>query len=247
MILRFGLLGCIAVGALGLTAVEADSATLTGSVSLQITNATVSGTDDGSGGLSDLTIAGDFGTLNTLSSTTKVIDAWRISGAIDYADPALTTPLSETGAANQSWANLTSGFLDAPTTSLFTFVAFFNNMVNTAIGGGGTGTGTGSIGGAPVEWEVFSVIVDDPPPIPVQTSGSFSLTVTDDIDDFFATMGEFLGTPRDIAGVTGPAGSPFALNLTVSQIPLPASLPLLLGGMGVFGLVAWRRRTRAAA
>jgi len=37
------------------------------------------------------------------------------------------------------------------------------------------------------------------------------------------------------------------ISLTVSQTPLPAALPLFLGGLSVMGVLGWRRRRKAAA
>jgi hypothetical protein len=36
-------------------------------------------------------------------------------------------------------------------------------------------------------------------------------------------------------------------NFTVTETPLPAALPLFAGGLGVLGLLGWRRKRKAAA
>ena len=57
--------------------------------------------------------------------------------------------------------------------------------------------------------------------------------------------GAAIGDPGTIGIVPGLSG--FLSSAPVdAQIPLPAALPLLAGGLGLIGLVGWRRRRRAS-
>ncbi|MCB1340276.1 MAG: VPLPA-CTERM sorting domain-containing protein [Pseudooceanicola sp.] len=68
-----------------------------------------------------------------------------------------------------------------------------------------------------------------------------------DISDFFgqtfAARGQSLGDNGDSAKQYGTAGNePDDPGVGINPVPLPAGLPLLLGAMGVFGVVARRRK-----
>lgn len=237
---------------------QAGASTLTGSVDLSISNATVSGTLDGDNNLSQIIIGGDFSTFNTLSCLNGCPATWTVGGLVTYGPSSTgsagTTPLSETGASGLGWSMLRTSFLDQNIPSLFTFVSFFDNKVVTALTAGGDASGTNSIGGSTVGWTVTGASLDDPGPVPIATSGAFTLTVNPDglgggLDGFLAVFGDFF--QGDIGGLLDDDGAPFSASFTVapssdtpSVIPVPASLPLLAGGLGVFGLMAWRRRTR---
>ena len=238
---------------------QAGASTLTGSVDLSISNATVSGTLDGDNNLNRIIIGGDFGTFNNLSCLNGCPATWTVSGQIDYGPSSTgstgTSAATENGANGLDWSQVRTSFLDQNIPSLFTFVSFFDNMVVTALTSGGAASGTNGIGGSSVGWTVTGATLDDPGPVPIATSGAFTMTVNPDgldggLDGFLAVFGNFF--QGDIAGLLDDDGAPFSASFTVapssadpSVIPLPASLPLLAGGLGMFGLMAWRRRSRA--
>lgn len=238
-----------------------EASTLTGSVELNIVGATVSGTLDGDNNLVRLDIAGDFTTLNTLSCYTTCTNSWIVGGTVDYGPSSTavsgTSILSETGGGGLNWNQVRTS--PATATSLFSFISFFDNMVSTALGSGGAATGTRNIGTSSVDWSVTGAQIE-PPFIfeeRIATSGSFEMRVNpsldiDGLNGFLSVFGGFPGIPEDIAGITaGPQPIEAAFTVTPQSapgvIPLPASLPLLAGGLGVFGLAAWRRRSRPAA
>lgn len=73
--------------------------------------------------------------------------------------------------------------------------------------------------------------------------------VIDFADPFLSNVGLFYGIGRDIADIVGlrVSGDGFVLDelrIATSAVPVPAALPLLLGGLGLLG--AARRRARPA-
>jgi len=46
---------------------------------------------------------------------------------------------------------------------------------------------------------------------------------------------------------SGSEASPIIDNVTVSETPIPATLPLFATGLGAFGLLGWRRKRKNAA
>ena len=71
-------------------------------------------------------------------------------------------------------------------------------------------------------------------------SGTFIATLIGTIPTF--------GTYRMIANITADGGNNITINsATVSAVPLPAALPLLMSALGVFGFFGWRRKRMAAA
>jgi hypothetical protein len=77
-----------------------------------------------------------------------------------------------------------------------------------------------------------------------------------------ATIGSAQANTITFAGPTAPASSgPFSLGtssgeflqpevpdgLTLSQVPLPAALPLSGTGLGALGLLGWRRKGKSRA
>lgn len=82
----------------------------------------------------------------------------------------------------------------------------------------------------------------------VNSTGSSNLEDFFSGDSFTANLtGDFNPTGVDYSlfvGVTGEA--PTNVTLTVSEVPLPAALPLLAGALGFGGFVARRKRRQAA-
>lgn len=235
-----------------------DAATVAGAVTLDITDGRVSGTaDSGTGALTSLTVAGSFATRNTLCCLVTKVDAWQMTSDVTYFPSTggqESSQLVEIGAPGRSWSNLRADFLDAPVTSLFTFISFFDSMVTQGLTGGGTATGTDEIGGVPTDWSVnatLNLFQDIQGNRDIRTSGTFEFTVNPSetlggLDDFYATFGSFTGIGDDTAGLVS-GDQEFMAKFRVAAIPLPGALPMLAGGLGVFGMIAWRRKQRLAA
>ena len=47
--------------------------------------------------------------------------------------------------------------------------------------------------------------------------------------------------------VTSASGFDYLAGVTLTAVPVPAAFPLLAGGLGLMGLLGWRRKRRAAA
>jgi hypothetical protein len=86
---------------------------------------------------------------------------------------------------------------------------------------------------------------------PAQTSGGVT-TITPSggafaIDSFFDVFVEFgLDTPTPLHQLFGP-NEFVAAAPTLSETPLPATLPLFASGLGALGLLGWRRKRKNAA
>ena len=52
---------------------------------------------------------------------------------------------------------------------------------------------------------------------------------------------------EDFSGAGATAGNAYFDNVRLSSVPVPAALPLFASGLGVMGLLGWRRRRRKAA
>jgi len=89
------------------------------------------------------------------------------------------------------------------------------------------------------------------------SEGAFRLF--DDLDDFENTDGDlfaalFSGDIEDLANVnvnfaidlSGFTGDNFTLRVTATPVPLPATAPLLVAGIGAFAMMRRRKRARAA-
>lgn len=232
---------------------RAAASTITGSVVLDL-NATVQGVLDGSI-LSGILIGGSFGTRNTLSCY-ECDDQWTVFSTVEYGPS--TTGVSGTSTATagngamQQWNKVRT--TPADTVSLFSVVSFFDSIIVTALQAGGNASGMRNIGLSSVDWTVTGAQIGTNDPLTlITTSGSFTMEIgAGDLADFVGLFGGFDGIADDMAGLLSGAAQPVSATLVATPgssaavIPVPASLPLLAGGLGVFGLVAWRRRSRAA-
>ena len=230
---------------------QAAASTITGSVVLDL-NATVEEQFDDSFNLSQIDIGGSFTTLNTLTCYTECTEGWAVASTVSYGSFGSST-LVEANGEGLNWNNIRT--TPGGTVSLFSVVSFFDHIISTALGSGGNAAGTRSIGGSSVAWTVSGATVDQFLfEESVATSGSFTMSIdASDLEDFMLVFGGFDGIDRDPEGASPRGGgTPVSATVTVTPssgaavIPVPASLPLLAGGLGVFGLVAWRRRARAA-
>lgn len=228
---------------------QAAASTITGSVVLDL-NATVEEQFDDSFNLSQIDIGGSFTTLNTLTCYTECTEGWAVASTVSYGSFGSST-LVEANGAGLNWNNIRT--TPGGTVSLFSVVSFFDHIISTALGSGGNAAGTRSIGGSSVAWTVSGATVDQfLVEESVATSGNFTMSIdASDLGGFLSVFAGFEGIESDPEGLSS-GSQPVSATVTVTPssgaavIPVPASLPLLAGGLGVFGLVAWRRRARAA-
>ena len=61
-------------------------------------------------------------------------------------------------------------------------------------------------------------------------------------------LGDVFGTASNVLTVANLAAHNHSLEIgPVSEVPLPAALPLFATGLGALGLLGWRRKKKAAA
>ena len=78
---------------------------------------------------------------------------------------------------------------------------------------------------------------------------SLLLTGTDELEHFFTTAGALFQFYTFAFNGTASAGNTNVLlsQVDVSNVPLPAALPLFATGLGALGLLGWRRKRKAQA
>jgi hypothetical protein len=187
-------------------------------------------------------------TGTTSSSTTE----WKLNGATGYS----ITPGNELSEMNLFIANPAgscgSGCVNSTASGTIT-VNFTFTSGTTVIGSlketgeyqakyGGTALGcTNSPTGNTdcLNWADPNGTID------TAVNGSVLLTTTlsgfpnDTIDLTFFNANDWSMTPGIVLGVNDPSGG------GGQQTPLPAALPLFAGGLGLVGLIAWRRKRKA--
>lgn len=221
-------------------------------------------TDDDlrSGDVTNLSITGDFSTSNSL--TRFRVDAplgWQASGSLTGANGSGTVMFGETDPTPRAWSGPASdsinNFYNNGTPSLFSLISFFNRTIGDAFEAtpvlNGTGATVGGIAG--VGWQYvpsasdFTGFVGSPTfgtTSPLTTAGTFTLTIDDpDGRSDFLDLLDGLNFAYSSNGTTGLSAS-FSAAPVPSPIPVPAALPLLAAGIGLLGIVGWRRRRAAA-
>jgi hypothetical protein len=78
-------------------------------------------------------------------------------------------------------------------------------------------------------------------PFPAGVTDLQGWTRDDSIDPDWLRVG------TDIVGGATPPTFNFAFSLSGDVVPLPATLPLFASGLGVLGLLGWRRKRKAAS
>lgn len=238
------------------------AASVEGAFLLDLDNVVLTVETDGqrSGDVTDLSITGDFSTSNSL--TRFRVDAplgWEASGSLIGANGSGTVMFDETDPTPRAWSGPASdsinNFYNNGTPSLFSLISFFNRTIGDAFAGTTAGTGATVGGIAGVGWEYVPGVSDfsgfnsttfgaDWPPL--TTAGTFTLTI-DDPDgrsDFLGLL-DGLNFAYSSNGTTSLSAS-FSAAPVPSPIPVPAALPLLAAGIGLLGIVGWRRRRAAA-
>lgn len=237
----------------------AEASTVTGAIT-HASKADVYGTLDGTGAWT-LVFDGSFSVTGGLSSYLEEADDWQMDGVLD-------SPLTGMETQTETWGSPISamGLMAAniPYSSQFLFTLFANSMALSyeALSGNTDGSytfggGWGLLpGGDMAEWE-FTNLSDSSTgagPGELDITGDFVFTLSgSDVGATLDSISTFLfGTtfPTEAVLASLPSGVvPVELSLTLSPlsttphpIPLPAALPLLAGGVALFGLIGWRRR-----
>jgi hypothetical protein len=240
---------------------DAQASTVTGSVTYEAMGS-VFATRDGS----DWTVvgSGSFTASGGLSDYGAVADGWKAEGMVHVPGVGM---LSETETFDDpvSAMGLMSAILPYDS-ERFLFTLFANAMVGLETVAGGTLSDTYTFGGGwglfpagdMLEWTVTSISGTAlPGEGGVDISGDIEFTLSgSDIDATIASVTEFFfgaPMPTDLVLASLPSGvidvktsitvSP--MGSTAHPIPVPAALPLLAGGLGVLGMMGWRRRRAA--
>ncbi len=82
----------------------------------------------------------------------------------------------------------------------------------------------------------------------IGSTGFIGLYVVDSFEDLTFGFAEITRGSITVGqvGRQTQQGAPAVVTSSVSAVPLPAALPLLLGAMGLFGFMGWRRKKPAA-
>jgi hypothetical protein len=250
---------------LALTGAAVQAATVTGSVTYAST-AGVYATLDATTGAWSLVATGSFSASGGFSSYLDSADDWEVTGVLASPLTGMVVETETWGAPISAFGLMVA---NTPYSPKFLFTLFTNAM---ALGeqavaahyAGDDFEGEYTVGGG---WGLlpagdkfvwaFSDIEDNSTgigPGQVDITGNFVFTLSgDDAAASFASASNFLlGTPLPLEFLGGlPTGVvPVSLSLTLAPvthdtpmpIPLPAALPLLAGGLGLMGLMGWRRR-----
>lgn len=248
MALRSTVTSVLVAGSLCVTAVAAQAATLTGRITYDFSG-NMSATTSG-GSIDDLTLAGSFNVVNSLSNQRlSSLVGWNTSVDVTYGSGA--DSLSDTDASVRGWRTNTTPdpdviglaeTYDADTSgSLFSFASFLNFTL------AGGGPDPRNMAGIPIGWDYQNVTTSGGGGTPTTITGDFTFTLTGsgNSSDFLNFFNGFSGADSSLPG--NPSGDTFRLRGTVSPVPVPAALPLLMAGLGVLGLLGWRRRSRVTA
>jgi hypothetical protein len=247
----------LAVAPFAFAGQTAEASTVTGSVTYA-TEAGIWATRDDTGAWT-VVVDGSFSATGGLSSYLDDADDWQLDGMLHIAGIG---KVEET----EIWGSPTSAaalmFANLPYSSNLLFTLFANAMAlgEQALGGDLDGDYTFGGGwgllpaGDMVAWE-FSNLMNNSTgigPGEVEVTGDFVFTLSgSDVDASVASATEFLlGVPLTLPACCLPSGVlPLKMTLTLTPlsttphpIPLPAALPLLAGGVALFGLMGWRRR-----
>ena len=254
------LAGTLAIGAPA--AVQAS--TVTGSASAEVGGLLTTALT-ATGGY-EVRLQGGFEAVNNLSSLTDTAPAWLLEGSISGQyfndDPQLPdgsfSESASTVLPGPSSANdLLGQLLALPVSMAFSVSQAIDVLIASSSCSGNTCSGSHIFGGGQnilpggdiVAWTIANITLGAN-----SISGSFDITASGDsaatsLPMFLTYLGGFgIDLGLDPAGPLAavPDGVGFAASATLTPVPLPAALPLLGGGLALFGLMGWRKRRKAA-
>jgi hypothetical protein len=235
----------------------AEAATVTGSITYAA-EAGIWATLDDTGAWT-VVVDGNFSATGGLSSYLEDADDWQMDGMLHIPGIGKVEETETWGSPISAGALM---FANLPYSPKLLFTLFANAMAlgEQALGGDLDGgyTFLGGFGllpaGDSVAWE-FSNLANNSTgvgPGQLEVTGDFVFTFAgSDVDASISSLTTFLlGAPLTLPECCLPSGVvPLTLSLTLTPlsttphpIPLPAALPLLAGGVALFGLMGWRRR-----
>ena len=255
------LAGTLAIGAPA--AVQAS--TVTGSASASVDGFLSTGLT-ATGGY-EVRLQGGFEAVNNLSSLTDTAPAWllegQISGQYFNDDPQFSggsfSESASTVLPGPSSANdLLGQLLALPVSMAFSVTQAIDVLIaGSSSCGIGCFTGSHIFGGGQgilPGGDIVAWTIDNIAPGANSIEGSFDVTATGgsaatSLPMFLTYLGGFgidlgLDPAGPLAAVPDQVG--FAASATLTPVPLPAALPLLGGGLALFGLMGWRKRRKAA-
>lgn len=257
---------CVAALPFGVAADRVEASTVSGSFVVEL-GGTMNRTFEfdefeRSAGTDTLVLEGGFQTTNSFVNPTGSAPlGWGIDVDLSWGGTN-TDALRETDPANFGWGGVGGLFMKyndqdpaSALVSLFSLASFMNAIIGQSLNtpSPNVGSGTWLMANIPVAWEITEMSRDNTSPIEFSGDYTFTISGASNTAAFFDLFDGFAGL-ADIGG-PGPAvlaqapqfPQEFTLRATVSPIPVPAALPLMVGGLGMLGLMGWHRRRRTTA
>ncbi|MBK5928002.1 hypothetical protein CCR87_11805 [Rhodobaculum claviforme] len=236
--------------AVAFTVADVQASTISGSLDITLTGGQVSFDVPNGTATRAMVMQGQFQTSNSFQNPTGAAPlGWSITSEMAYegvtslldaVDEDTTTGFGgPNGLRNEYRTNL----------GLFSISSFMADILGLSNSTTGLGSGTLNFGGAiPIAWSINDYVLNTGGPA-ITTSGNFTFSMTSDSNAlaFLNVFDGFAGIAGDLQGAR--EGGSFSATFSTSPttvIPVPAALPLLMGGLGLLGLMGWRRKASQA-